>query len=89
MKDVDFLHLKKKNREFLSLAKVNRVLVRAVRRDIHFLKLHGLIDYSLLMAVEKSNEKFDQRRVFKARLKTINIMRRASNLPFLPRNTIL
>ena len=59
MKDQDFLNVKQKNREFFSLAKVNRVLVRAVRRDIHFLKIHGLIDYSLLVAVEKNNEKFD------------------------------
>ena len=59
MKDLDFLSIKKKNQHYLSLAKVNRILIRAVRRDVHFLKTHGLLDYSLLLAIEKNEEKFD------------------------------
>ena len=69
------------------MAKINRALRRVLRRDVHFLKLHGLLDYSLLLAVEKNDEKFNARRVFKERLVSLNHMRRASNLPRLQGTT--
>ena len=62
-KDLDFLAAKKQYPNQLSLAKINQVLIQTLRRDIHFLKEKNLIDYSLLLAIEKTNEEFDQKKI--------------------------
>ena len=59
LKDLDFLNFKKNHKQLYTLSPLNRMLVRALRRDEYFLRLHGLIDYSLLIAIEKNQEKFD------------------------------
>ena len=66
-KDLDFLNDKKKHPRELSLAKINRVLIQTLRRDIHFLKQKNLIDYSLLLAIEKTDEEFDQKMIEESR----------------------
>ena len=66
-KDLDFLNDKKKNPRELSLAKINRVLIQTLRRDVNFLKEKNLIDYSLLLAIEKTDEEFDQKKIEESR----------------------
>ena len=68
LKDLDFVQAKKQSPQHLNLDKINQVLVKTLRRDVHFLKLHGLLDYSLLLAIEKDDEKFNKRRVYKERI---------------------
>ena len=48
---------------------INKHLIRILRRDVNFLKRKGLIDYSLLLAVELSAEKFKPAKLMKERLK--------------------
>jgi len=62
-KDLDFIAAKKRFPSYLSLAKINQVLIKQMRSDIAFLKEKNLIDYSLLLAVEKSQEKFDTKKI--------------------------
>lgn len=62
-KDLDFLADKKAYPNILSLAKVNRVLIKTIRRDIHFLKEKNLIDYSLMVAIERTQEEFDEKKI--------------------------
>ena len=57
-KDLDFLDLKKKEKEKLSFAEINKHLIKILKRDVFYLKQRGLLDYSLLMAVEISTKKF-------------------------------
>ena len=66
-KDLDFLADKKTYSNILSLAKINRVLIKTLRRDIHFLKEKNLIDYSLMLAIERTNEEFDVQKIEKSR----------------------
>ena len=62
-KDIDFLNAKKKFPKKLSLAEINQELIKTIKRDVRFLKKHNLIDYSLLVAVERTDQKFDQEEV--------------------------
>ena len=57
-KDLDFLDLKEKDPDKLRFAEINKHLATILKRDVWYLKNHGLIDYSLLLAVELSTEKF-------------------------------
>lgn len=57
-KDLDFLELKEKDPDKLRFAEINKHLSMVLKRDVFYLKTHGLIDYSLLLAVELSTEKF-------------------------------
>ena len=66
-KDLDFIAAKKRFPSYLSLAKINKVLIKQMRSDIAFLKEKNLIDYSLLLAVEKSEEKFDTKKIERSR----------------------
>ena len=59
-KDLDWIHSKKNNPGTLSFSPVNQSLIKVLRRDVAFLKQKGLLDYSLLIAVEESRELFDQ-----------------------------
>ena len=62
-KDIDFLNAKKQFPKKLSLAEINQELIKTIKRDVRFLKKHNLIDYSLLVAVERTDQKFDQEEV--------------------------
>ena len=53
-KDLDFVDLKKDDPEKLSFAEINKHLIMILKRDVFFLRERGLIDYSLLLAVELS-----------------------------------
>ena len=55
-KDLDFLDLKKKEKDKLSFAEINKHLIIILKRDVFYLKQRGLLDYSLLMAVEISTK---------------------------------
>ena len=57
-KDLDFLELKEKRTKLLEISDINRHVIKILRRDVNFLKNHGLLDYSLLLAFEISTQKF-------------------------------
>ena len=38
-----------------------------MRRDVHFLKSRGMLDYSLLIAIEESKEEFDVEKILEQR----------------------
>lgn len=57
-KDLDWLNLKKKKIPQLQISAINKHIEKILRRDVRFLQTHGLIDYSLLLAIELSTEKF-------------------------------
>ena len=71
-KDLDFIDLKKKNREMLSFASINKHLIVILKRDIFYLQTKGLIDYSLLLAVELSAKKFKPTQLVETRLRNDN-----------------
>ena len=41
---------------------LNRKLNKIIRQDSVFLISHGFLDYSLLVAIEKSDKKFDMKK---------------------------
>ena len=53
-KDLDFIALKKADPEKLSFAEINKHLIMILKRDVFYLRSKGLIDYSLLLAIELS-----------------------------------
>jgi hypothetical protein len=60
-KDNDFRVYKRKQPKMFQMAGVNRRLINGLIRDIYFFKTRGLLDYSLLFAVERSEDKeFDE-----------------------------
>jgi len=67
-KDLDMLSLKKKRPGLFKISAINKNLLKALRRDVHFFKLRGLLDYSLLFAIESSSNKFDEQ--YEARART-------------------
>ena len=57
LKDINFLIAIKKNPKLIKLSEVDRNrLVTAMRKDVEFLRRHGLMDYSLLLAIERSSQ---------------------------------
>ena len=67
-KDLDFVELKAKDPDKLSFAEINKHLIMILKRDIFYLKSRGLIDYSLLLAVELSTEKFKPKELVEQRI---------------------
>ena len=54
LKDINFLMAAKANKGFTMMQRVDKTFAeRALKRDIKFLREHGLMDYSLLMGIEK------------------------------------
>ena len=68
-KDLDWLELKEKKTKLLEISAINKPIGKILRRDVNFLKNHGLIDYSLLLAIEISAEKFKPNKVMQDRLR--------------------
>ena len=55
LKDVNFLVAKKRYKHMTTLdPKTTRRLVRAMRNDVEYLRQNNLMDYSLLVAIEKT-----------------------------------
>ena len=73
-KDLDWVKDKKRNANLLSLSPVNCSIIKVLRRDVAYLKLKGLLDYSLLLAVEESKEKFDKNEIIAERNFASSIM---------------
>jgi len=55
-KDNDYRVLKRRQPKMFQMASINRSLINGLIRDIHFFKTRGLLDYSLLFAVERTEE---------------------------------
>ena len=68
-KDLDWLELKQQDPENLAFDKINHHLIQILERDVEYLKSRGLIDYSLLLAVEVSAEKFEPKKLVEKRIK--------------------
>ena len=68
-KDLDWLELKKKRNRTVQIAAINKHIEIILRRDVNFLKTHGLIDYSLLLAIELSTQKFKPKKLIKNRIR--------------------
>ena len=68
-KDLDFVELKKKEPQKLSFAEINKHMLMILKRDVQYLQSMGLIDYSLLLAVELSTKKFKPDQLVEKRLK--------------------
>ena len=77
-KDLDYLDLKKEEPEKLSFAEINKHLIMILKRDVFYLKSRGLIDYSLLLAVELSAEKFKPEQLVEKRIHADIATRRQS-----------
>lgn len=63
LKDQDFQlcneHYMKKGSSFISLRPTDRLkLIAAMRKDVKFLKSQNLMDYSLLLVIEKKQRKY-------------------------------
>ena len=56
-KDLDFLEAKERNHKLFIMDELNRKLQNVLLQDTSFLIRHGFLDYSLLLAVEKTGEK--------------------------------
>jgi len=60
-KDNDFRKEKRMNAGLFRMAQINKDLLRSLVRDIWFFKTRGLLDYSLLFAIELTEDKkFDE-----------------------------
>ena len=69
-KDLDFLELKnnKLSAKYLEIASINQHLINILERDIQFLRRHGLIDYSLLLAFELSTNRYEPEKLVEKRI---------------------
>ena len=69
-KDLDFLDLKKdkNSAKHLEIARINQHLIDILDRDTQFLRRHGLIDYSLLLAFELSTNQYEPEKLVKKRI---------------------
>lgn len=53
LKDVNFLMVAAKNKNFTKQMEANRILLKkTMRKDVEFLRSQGLMDYSLLLGIE-------------------------------------
>lgn len=69
-KDLDLLELKEEKTKLLKISTINRHILKILRRDINFLKNQGLIDYSLLLAIEISTKKFKPQKLIEKRMES-------------------
>mmetsp|Transcript_31548 Transcript_31548/g.39247 ORF Transcript_31548/g.39247 Transcript_31548/m.39247 type:complete len:208 (+) Transcript_31548:1951-2574(+) len=76
-KDLDWLELKKKTK-LLRISPINKHINHILRRDVDFLKKRGLIDYSFLIAIEYSTEKFKPQKEIEKRIRA-GILRRSAS----------
>ena len=54
LKDINFLMAAQANKNFTKTYEVDRKkLIQAMEKDVEFLRSHGLMDYSLLLGIEK------------------------------------
>lgn len=55
-KDNDFRKAKSRVPKLFHMQKINQQLIKSLNRDIYFFKTRGLLDYSLLYAIEKTDD---------------------------------
>ena len=56
------------------MSKINKSLVKQLRRDVTFLKLRGLLDYSLLVSIEGTEDVFDAKSIINKRKLSMQLM---------------
>ena len=78
-KDLDFLSAKAEKKKMLSLSELNRKLKGILKQDTRFLINHGFLDYSLLVAIEGSDQKFNYKKIDRNRRISRGIFKRARN----------
>ena len=60
LKDVNLRHLMKKEPEFVAFGDLDNIqLMRSLRKDVKFLQSMGIMDYSLLLGIEKTVRDLD------------------------------
>ena len=74
-KDLNWLADKKTDPKMLSFAKINQDLVRDMRRDVAFLKNRCMLDYSLLIAIEKTEDTFNELKIIEKRRRQTHVSR--------------
>ena len=61
LKDVNFLQETKADENLMSFDKWDRIkLLRALRKDVDFLRQNGIMDYSLLLGIEETEVSIDK-----------------------------
>ena len=60
-KDLDFMAAKHQNKKLFEMNILNRKLKNILQKDTQFLIQNGFLDYSLLVAIEKNDSKFDSK----------------------------
>ena len=79
-KDLDLLDAKAKSKKMFEFNALNRKLRAVLLQDTQFLQQHGFLDYSLLLAVEKSDKKFDLHQAMTDKRLTRGLIKRQDSL---------
>ena len=56
LKDVNFLMAAKVNKDFTDLGPHRRRLIKAIQKDVKYLRSQGLMDYSMLLGIESTKD---------------------------------
>ena len=57
LKDINFLMAAKVNKNFTDFGPYCNRLVKALRKDVEYLRSQGLMDYSMLLGIESAKER--------------------------------
>ena len=75
-KDLDLAPTKRKHPRLFEMNDLTRKLRKVMLQDTRFLQRHGFLDYSLLLAVEKSKAEFDIKKAINDKRLTRGLVKR-------------
>ena len=81
-KDLDLVEMRKREKKLFEMSNLNRKLERVLLQDTRFLQKHGFLDYSLLVAIEKSDVKFNAMIAMQSKRLTRGLVRLSHNSGF-------